>query len=165
MGLICDRSCAPECKSGIQGLAIIRLRTGSDICGYMGVRQKLGMILENKAVQKLKLENMFFTKNGLPNWYSSMTFFEKNPLIFDIDNWLWKYDFGTFWRTIIHCRIVLKQFPLSMSILGQNSCILGPTSFKIPQLNWPKNRHVGSQFNLLRSMEFNNTGLATMDAS
>ena len=31
------------------------------------VRQKLGMILENKAVQKLKLENMFFTKNGLPN--------------------------------------------------------------------------------------------------
>ena len=28
------------------------------------VRQKLGMILENKVVQKLKLEKMFFTKNG-----------------------------------------------------------------------------------------------------
>ena len=27
------------------------------------VRQKLGMILENKVVQKLKLEKMFFTKN------------------------------------------------------------------------------------------------------
>ena len=35
------------------------------------VHQKLGMILENKVVQKLKLEeNVFFTKNGLLNWYS-----------------------------------------------------------------------------------------------
>ena len=31
------------------------------------VFQKLGMILENKVVQKLKLEKMFFTKNGLLN--------------------------------------------------------------------------------------------------
>ena len=31
------------------------------------VRQKLGMILENKVVQKLKLENFLFTKNGLLN--------------------------------------------------------------------------------------------------
>ena len=32
------------------------------------VRQKLGMILENKVVQKLKLEKkMFSTKNGLLN--------------------------------------------------------------------------------------------------
>ena len=32
------------------------------------VRQKLGMILENKVVKKLKLEiNVFFLKNGLLN--------------------------------------------------------------------------------------------------
>ena len=31
------------------------------------VRQKLGMILDNKVVQKLKLEKIFFTKNGLLN--------------------------------------------------------------------------------------------------
>ena len=31
------------------------------------VRQKLGMILENKVVQKLKLEKMSFTKNALLN--------------------------------------------------------------------------------------------------
>ena len=31
------------------------------------VRQKLGMILENKVVQKLKLEKNVFTKNGLLN--------------------------------------------------------------------------------------------------
>ena len=61
---------------------------------------------------------------------------EKIPSICDIENWLWKYNFGTFWRTIIRCRIVLKQFPLSMLILGQKSCILGPTIFKIPQPNW-----------------------------
>ena len=63
-------------------------------------------------------------------------FFEKIPSIFDIENWLWKYDFSTFWRTIIHRMIVLKKFPLSMLILGQKSCILGPTIFKIPQPNW-----------------------------
>ena len=32
------------------------------------VRQKMGMILENKVVQKLKLEkNVFFKKDGLQN--------------------------------------------------------------------------------------------------
>ena len=34
------------------------------------VRQKLGMILENKGVQKMKLQKMFYTKNGLLNCYS-----------------------------------------------------------------------------------------------
>ena len=34
------------------------------------VRQKLGMILENKVVQKLKLEKNVFSKNGLLNGYS-----------------------------------------------------------------------------------------------
>ena len=31
------------------------------------VGQKFGMILGNKVVQKLELEKMFFTKNGLLN--------------------------------------------------------------------------------------------------
>ena len=62
--------------------------------------------------------------------------FQKIRLIFDIENWLWKYDFGTFWRTVIHVRIFLKNFPLSMLILGQKSSFLGPTIFKIPQPNW-----------------------------
>ena len=33
-------------------------------------RQKLGMILENKVAQKLKLEKNVFTKHGLLNQYS-----------------------------------------------------------------------------------------------
>ena len=34
------------------------------------VRQKLGMILENKVVQKLKFKKNVFSKNGLLNGYS-----------------------------------------------------------------------------------------------
>ena len=38
---------------------------GAPVC------QKLDMILGNKVIQKLELEKkMFFTKNGLLNWYS-----------------------------------------------------------------------------------------------
>ena len=107
------------------------------------VRQKMGMILENKVVQKLKLEKNIFYKKWSPKLIFFKEFFqiEKIPSIFDIENWLWKYDFGTFWRTIIHCRIVLKKNPLSMLILGQKACILGPTIFKIPQPNWRYSTH------------------------
>ena len=61
-------------------------------------------------------------------------------MIFDIENWLWKYDFGTFWRTIIHRRIVLKLFSFE-HVDKQKSCILGPTIYKIPQLNWHYSKH------------------------
>ena len=43
-----------------ENLCILRVRGAP-------VRQKLGMILENKVVQKLKLEKMIFTKNSLLN--------------------------------------------------------------------------------------------------
>ena len=68
-------------------------------------------------------------------------FFWKIPSIFEIENWFWKYNFGTFWRIVIHCRIVLKQFSLSMLILGQKSCVLGTNTFKIPQPNWDYNTY------------------------
>ena len=60
-------------------------------------------------------------------------FFEKILLIFDIENWLWKYNFGTFWQTDAPRIFKIQRFPLSMSILGQKACILGPTIFKIRQ--------------------------------
>ena len=63
-------------------------------------------------------------------------FFEKIPSIFDIENWLWKYDFGTFWQAGAPHILKIQHFPLSMLILGQEACILGPTIFKIPQPNW-----------------------------
>ena len=45
------------------------------------VRQKLGMILENKVVQKLELEKKVFYKKRSPK-----LIFEKIPSIFDIEN-------------------------------------------------------------------------------
>ena len=35
-------------------------------------------------------------------------------LIFEIENWLWRYNFGTFWQTVIHQRIFKEKNPLSM---------------------------------------------------
>ena len=61
----------------------------------MSVRQKLFIILENKVVQKLKLENNVFTIKWSPN----LKFLKKNKrirLIFNIENQLSKYDFGIF---------------------------------------------------------------------
>ena len=52
------------------------------------VRQKLGMILENEVLQKLKLEKkIFFYKKWSPRLIFLNEFsFEKIPLIFDIEN-------------------------------------------------------------------------------
>ena len=50
-------------------------------------RQKLGMILENKVVQKLELEKNVFKKKLSPKLiFLNDFFFEKIPLIFDIEN-------------------------------------------------------------------------------
>ena len=51
------------------------------------VRQKLGMILENKVVQKLELEKNVFYKKWSPKLiFLNDFFFEKIPSIFDIEN-------------------------------------------------------------------------------
>ena len=46
------------------------------------------------GVQVLKNEN---NKELLLYWYSSMKNIRKIWMIFDIENWLWKSDLGTFW--------------------------------------------------------------------
>ena len=50
----------------------------------MTVLKKLDMILENKVVQKLKLENNVFTENSLLTCYPAMK--KKYLLIFDFQN-------------------------------------------------------------------------------
>ena len=50
------------------------------------VRQKLGMILENKVVQKLKLEKNVFDQKWSPILIFLKKCFEKIPSIFDIEN-------------------------------------------------------------------------------
>ena len=60
---------------------ILRIR-GAPVC------QKLGMILENKVVQKLKLENNVFYKKWSPKliFLNEFFFFEKILSICDIEN-------------------------------------------------------------------------------
>ena len=55
----------------------------------MMVRQKLGIILENRVVQKLKLEKNVFHKK------CSHKMIFLNEMIFDIKNLLSKYNFAT----------------------------------------------------------------------
>ena len=53
----------------------------------MSVYQKLGIILESKVVQKLSLEKNVFNKKWSPKLiFLNDFFFEKIPLIFDIEN-------------------------------------------------------------------------------
>ena len=64
MGLIYDRSCAPECKSGIQGLAIIRSKPVPrfvDVWGvkYMLIKLKLYVQMD---IYRGKLIKIFFMR-------------------------------------------------------------------------------------------------------
>ena len=71
----------------------------------MTVCQKLGVILESKVVLKL------------------------------IDFWNQKLTLKVqFWHFLMN-RNSLKKNPLSMLILGQKPCFLGPTIFEIPRPN------------------------------
>ena len=46
----------------------------------------------------MMLSKMSKRNNVLLNWYFSMKKMIKIPMIFDIENWLWKSNFGTFWH-------------------------------------------------------------------
>ena len=54
----------------------------------MSVHQKLGIILENKVVQRLSQEKNVFNKKWSPKliFLDEFFFFEKNRLIFDLEN-------------------------------------------------------------------------------
>ena len=61
-------------------------------------RQKLDVILGIKVVQFWSYQKMYFTKKVVLNWYYPVKKkFRKIRMIFDIENWLWKSDLGTFW--------------------------------------------------------------------
>ena len=65
------------------------------------------------------------------------TFQKIDPLVMtSVMDKVWKYNFGTFWQSGAPRILKTQQFPLSVLILGQKACILGPTIFKIPQPNW-----------------------------
>ena len=56
-------------------------------------------ILGTKVAQFSCYTKLIRTKNVLLNWYyPTKSFFRKIRMIFDIENWPWKSDFGTFWH-------------------------------------------------------------------
>ena len=59
-------------------------------------------ILGTKVVQFWCYTKLIKTKKLLLNWYfSTKIFFRKIRRIFDVENRLWKSDFGTFWRLFL----------------------------------------------------------------
>ena len=85
---------------------------------WMSVRQKLGMILVIKWFKnwhrKKCLNQKMFSRLILTNDFFLIW------SIFDIKNWLWKYDFDTFWQTVIHQRICFFNL---LYILAEKSII------------------------------------------
>ena len=64
-------------------------------------RQKLGTILENKVVQKLKFSKNDNNKKPFSKRiFFNENFFRKIRTFFDIEKWLWKSDLGTFWQPV-----------------------------------------------------------------
>ena len=64
---------------------------------------------------------MSITKNVLLNWYSSMKKkLRKIWMIFDIENWLWKSNFGTFWHLSITSILKFNHFLWVCWFLGKN---------------------------------------------
>ena len=59
-------------------------------------RQKLGIIFENKieVIKKYQYQNVF------PYIILLKKIFSDIQMDFDNQNWLWKSDFGIFWRTV-----------------------------------------------------------------
>ena len=72
--------------------------------------QKLGTILENKGILKL----MFYQKISITKSYFSIKKkFRKIPMIFVIENWLWKSNLGTFWHIPITPICKIQWFHLT----------------------------------------------------
>ena len=73
--------------------------------------QKLGVILENKVVQKLKFPKSVNNKRCTPKIkFFNEKKFRKIWIIFEIENWLWKSEFCHFWTTFTQLIARLKNF-------------------------------------------------------
>ena len=66
---------------------------------------------------------MSITKNMLLSWYSSMKKkLRKLQMIFNIENWLWKSNFGTFWQLLN--TLILQIWWFQWLILSQKTFLI-----------------------------------------
>ena len=78
--------------------------------GVVASCQKLGIILLIKWVNNWCYQKMAITKNVLLYLNSSIKKFRK---IFDVENWVWKSDIGTFWHLPITSIRQIQWFHLT----------------------------------------------------
>ena len=92
-------------------------------------KPKFSEILGTKVVQFWCYTKLVKTKNVPLNWYfSTKNFFRKIGVIFDVENSLWKSDFGTFWRDVSHFIVFTKYsgFVWACWFFANISCFSGP---------------------------------------
>ena len=93
--------------------------------GLMGRCQNLSIILVIKW-----FKNWFYVRNK--KCAPKLVFFNEKKnrkirMIFDIENWLWKSNFGTFWQLAVNPKLKIQSFSLGMLIFRQKNfqfCIL-----------------------------------------
>ena len=109
----------------------------------MPVCQKLGMVLENKVVQKFKLEKKVFYKKWSPKLIFLSVFFFFFFWENSVDFWHRKLTlieqfrhFLTHWCSPYSQNTMVSFEYLSILFFGQKCCFLGPTIFKIPKPSW-----------------------------
>ena len=123
-------------------------------------------ILGTKVVQFWCYTKLIKTKKLLLNWYFSMDFFRKIRSIFDVENWLWKSDFGTFWRLFwpfnkSHEKI--NAILWSVQLWLQSEMFLSNSIDMMKNLQQGLNRKCRKYFIKLRSLtEFNLCTFTTM---
>ena len=81
-----------------------------------------GIFSKKKSFKNINLGDHFLKKTFFSNSNFWTTLFSKTM--------------PNVWQTGISHRIFFNKIPFSTLILGQKSCILDPTIFKIPQPNW-----------------------------
>ena len=75
---------------------------------------------------------MSITTNVLLNWYSSMKKkMRKIRMIFYIENWLWKSNFGTFWQLALIQNSKFNNFLWVCWFLGKNHSNFVPPAWKL----------------------------------
>ena len=69
----------------------------------------MGIILVRKVIEKLMLSKNVNNKKCAPKFiFFNEKKFRKIQMIFDIENWLWMWNFGTFWQLAINQNSIIS---------------------------------------------------------
>ena len=104
---------------------------------------------------------MSTTENMLLNWYFSRKKLRMIRMIFDIGNWLWKSNFGTYWQLAINPKLKIQWFPLGMLILtfeNSTTCIAILLNGGDLQVLWRRQMRMKTSFKNYRAVGIRDAG-------